>query len=118
MRWVFLILSALAADGVDLSQTNYALRLAPRYLKGEKPGQPCTPCIVTASQAESLSRAQDALRLRELFLRVLDCGVGYVDVQLEDRSGQLPSTGAADLQAALQKEGWQRDATQSKRFLR
>ncbi len=103
---------------MDLSQSNYALRLAPRYLKGQRPGHPSLPCLVTPEMAASLSQAQDELRLRELFIRVLQCGLDYVDVSLEDRSGVVPPTGPADLKTALSKEGWNQDASRPQRFLR
>jgi hypothetical protein len=118
VRWIFLLLSALAAEKVDLGQVNYALRLAPRFLKGEKPGHPKVPCLVTPEMAQSLSRAQDALRLRELFIRVLECGNDFVDVQLEDRSGLSPKTGPSDLNKAMVAEGWKADPATPKRFLR
>lgn len=118
MRWIVLLLTVFAADTVDLAEMNYALRLAPKYLRGEKPGHPKVPCVLTKPMAESLSRAQDRLRLTEHYVRVLECGLEFVEIQLEDRSGLTPRNAGATLDAAMQGEGWKRDAARPQRYLR
>jgi len=117
VRWILLILAAHAADTVDLAESNYAMRLAPKYLRGEKPGHPKVPCVLTRTMAESLSKAQDKLRLTELYMRVLECGTDHVDLALEDRSGLRPKNAPLTLDAALQGEGWKKDPSRPGRYL-
>ena len=123
MRTLFILalLSASAlssADQVDLTRANYALRLAPQYRRGERPGSVPTPCWVSQPVAASLSRAQDALRLRELFLRITECGGDAVSVALEDRAAGVPRNAASELRSALEGQGLKQDASHPNRFLR
>lgn len=109
---------AEAAERVDLTRANYALRLAPQYRKGERPGSIPTPCVVDAQIAASLSRAQDVLRLRELYLRIQECADESVTVVLEDRSGTAPRNGPRELKTALEAQGLKLDTSHPNRFLR
>ena len=117
MRWFLLLSLAYAADTVDLAESNYAMRLAPKFLRGEKPGHPKVPCTLTKSMADSLSRAQDKLRITELYMRVNECGPDYVDLALEDRAGLKPKKAGETLDAALQGEGWKKDPAKPGRYL-
>lgn len=117
---MLLLLASLsaAADTVDLTRQDYALRLAPKYLKGERPGHPIEPCLMEIKAAESLSRAQNTLRLREYYLRIHECGGLSAEITLEDRTGHAPADAARTLSAALQAEGWKADPASPRRWVR
>jgi hypothetical protein len=115
---MLLSLIAFAAGPVDLSESNYAMRLAPKYLAGERPGAKREPCLVSSELAQALSRAQDGFRLRELFIRVEHCAETFVDASLEDRSGSPVPKGEAQLDSAMGAQGFKRDPARPRRYLR